>query len=100
MSRFMWEKDPAVIWVSLMNLYGANTTPCRLMLKKRLAQLRFTDGKSMGENFKEFNILLTKLARIEVNPEATNLVDLVLGALPISWHAFGSMIAARENLPS
>ncbi|CAM6115007.1 unnamed protein product [Calypogeia fissa] len=54
----------------------------------------------MGENFKEFSILLTELARIEVNLEATNRVDLVLWALPISWHAFGSMIAARENLPS
>ncbi|CAM6089704.1 unnamed protein product [Calypogeia fissa] len=96
----MWEKDPAMIWISLKNLYGANTTPRRLMLKKQLAQLRFTDGKSMGENFKEFNILLTELARIEVNPEATDLVDLVLGALPISWHAFGSMIAARGNLLS
>ncbi|CAM6103219.1 unnamed protein product [Calypogeia fissa] len=100
MSRFMQEKDAAMIWVSLKNLYGANTTPHRLMLKKQLSQLCFTDGKSMGENFKEFSILLTKLARIEVNPEATDLVDLVLGALPTSWHAFGSMIAARESLPS
>lgn len=92
--------EPDQCWLVLKNLYASGTNSRKLMLKRRLANLRMEEGSSMPEFLQAVKELLNEFACIGETISDPDIVEHVLMALPENYLGLVDTVMYRSTLPS
>lgn len=78
------EQDPAVVWRTIKSLYETGGNARRLLLKRKIQNLRLEEGGSVAEFLKGVRDLSNQLIAIGDQISDAMLVEHVLDALTLS----------------
>jgi hypothetical protein len=92
--------EPAGCWARLKELYDNNSTARKILLKNKLMNMRMQEDMPVADFLQNIQQIINQLASIgELIPDS-DLIALVLSALPDSWDAVASTIIYRSTAPT
>lgn len=92
--------EPDVCWATLKNLYANSTNSRKLMLRRRLTNLKLEEGSSMTQFLQHLKELINELACVGEIISDNQIVEHVLMALPESYEGLVNTLMYRPALPT
>ena len=91
------EKIAAGFWTKLEKLYMTKSLTNRILLKRKLYNLRMKEGTSITDHLNVFNTLMVQLESIDVKFETEDKAITLLCSLPESWDHFVTSISLSSS---
>lgn len=92
--------EPDVCWKVLQDLYSNKTNSRKLLLKRKLTNLKMEEGTIVSQFLQQLKELVNELACVGEILNDAELVERTLMALPESFEGLVNNIMYRETLPS
>ncbi|OAE32015.1 hypothetical protein AXG93_2772s1250 [Marchantia polymorpha subsp. ruderalis] len=92
--------EPDECWRVLKDLYANNTNSRKLLLRRKLTNLKMQEGSSMSEFLQHLKELLNEFACIGLTVTDAEIVEHVLMALPESYEGLVNTLMYRPALPT
>ena len=92
--------EPEDCWNTLKNLYASKNNSRKLMLKRKLANLKMQEGTPMPVFLQELRELLNDFACIGETLADSEVVEQVLMALPESFEGMVNTLTYQSTLPT
>lgn len=92
--------EPAECWKALKDLYANSTNSRKLLLRRKLTNLKMQEGSSMSEFLQHLKELLNEFACIGQAVTDAEVVEHVLMALPESYEGLVNTLMYRPALPT
>jgi hypothetical protein len=92
--------EPDECWEVLKNLYASSANSRKLMLKRKLTNLRMEESSSMSDFLQHLKELINELAGVGERITDAEVVEHVLMALPESYEGLVNTLMYRPALPT
>ena len=79
------ETNAKALWEKLRSLYERNTAQNKASIARKLANLKFKEGKSIVEQLSEFHNLVNQMVTMKLVIDDELQALLLLSSLPNSW---------------
>ena len=87
-------------WNKLKGIHQPKGPARKVMLFRRLLQLKMTENGTVSEHLNEFDNLIESLVEVDISLPEEFLVILLLSSLPRQFENFAVAIETRDNLPA
>ena len=92
------EKTTKSLWKKLHDLYEKNTVANKMLLMKKLYNLKMKEGASIAEHLNEFNVITNELASIKITLDDEIRAILLMCSMPNSWENL--IVAISPSTPA
>jgi hypothetical protein len=93
-------EDPTVCWERLKNLYATNNNARRMLLRRKLTNLKMEEGTMMSTFLQSVQDLVNQLAGIGEKIPDEEIAEHMLTALPELYEPLVSSVAYRTEMPT
>ena len=85
MYHVMDEESPTTIWLKLESRYMLKSLTKKVLLKKKLYDLKMVEGSTLHQHINVFNQIVSDLNRVNVKFDEEDMVLMVLNSLLESY---------------
>lgn len=93
-------EDPTFCWERLKNLYATNNNARRMLLRRKLTNLKMEEGTMMSTFLQSVQDLVNQLAGIGEKIPDDEIAEHMLTALPELYEPLVSSVAYRTEMPT
>lgn len=87
------------MWSALMNLYQSNNENRKMVLRKKLRNIRMNKSESVASYFTRIKQVHNELSAVGEAVDESEIVKIALNGCTKQWDTFVTCIFAREKLP-
>ena len=98
MSRFLMKPKLMLFGKKLENLFTKKTSGNKIILIRRLVNLKYKDGSNMVKHIKSFQGIVNKLVSMKMKIDDEMQTSLLLSSLPDSWETL--VIRVNNSTPN
>ena len=92
------ETKADVLWKKLESIYERKTIQNKVFLIQKLVNLKYKEGRSVGEHLSEFQSLVNQLATVKMTLDDELQALLLLSSLPESWETL--VVSLNNSAPN
>lgn len=81
------------LWSKLESMYGRKSVMSQVFMMRKLSNLKYKDGESMGLYLSNFQLLVNELIGSKVNLDDELQASLLLTSLPYSYDSFVTLLS-------
>lgn len=89
--------DPEEVWKKLQGMYERKSPQNKVLIMKRLVNLKYKDGHSVAEHLSSFQELINRLTNAKIAFDDEIQALLLLSSLPDSWETL--VISLNNSAP-